>query len=100
MKNMTLSEELKWRGFVNQTTFDDLSVLDKQKLTFYMGFDASADSQAVGNLAAMMFIKTFIRHGNKAILVAGGSTSLVGDPGGKDSERALQSEETIAWLRF
>ncbi len=96
MKNLSLSEELKWRGFVNQTTFNDLSVLDKQKFTFYMGFDASADSQAVGNLAAMMFIKTFIRHGNKAILVAGGSTSLVGDPGGKDSERILQSEETIA----
>ena len=61
-----------------------------------MGFDASSDSQQVGNLAAMMLIKTFIRHGNKAILVAGGSTSLVGDPGGKDSERPLQSEETIA----
>jgi tyrosyl-tRNA synthetase len=96
MSDMTLSEELKWRGFVNQTTYEDLSVLDKQKLTFYHGFDASADSQAIGNLAAMMLDKAFIRHGHKAILVAGGSTSLVGDPGGKDGERELQSEETIA----
>jgi tyrosyl-tRNA synthetase len=61
-----------------------------------MGFDASADSQAVGNLAAMMFIWTFIRHGYDPIILTGGSTSLVGDPGGKNEERQLQSEETIA----
>jgi tyrosyl-tRNA synthetase len=96
MKNMTLSEELKWRGFVNQTTYEDLSVVDKQKVTFYHGFDASSSSQTIGNLAAMMLDKAFIRHGHKCILVAGGSTSLVGDPGGKESERELQSEEAIA----
>ena len=96
MAKMTLSEELTWRGFVNQMTFKDIKELDARKLTFYHGFDASADSQAVGNLAAMMFDKVFIRHGYKAVLVAGGSTSLIGDPGGKDSERTLQSEETIA----
>jgi tyrosyl-tRNA synthetase len=93
---MNLSEELLWRGFVNQTTIKDLKSLDVQKKTFYMGFDASADSQTVGNLAAMMFIKTFLRHGYTGLLIAGGSTSLVGDPGGKDKERPLQSEETIA----
>lgn len=92
---MTLSEELQWRGFVNQTTFKDLKVLDRSKRTFYHGFDASADSQTIGNLAAMMFDKVFIRHGYKAILLAGGSTSLIGDPGGKDKERPLQDEETI-----
>jgi len=93
---MTLSEELQWRGFLNQTTFDDIKKLDTEKRTFYMGFDASADSQAVGNLAAMMFIWTFIRHGYDPIILTGGSTSLVGDPGGKNEERQLQSEETIA----
>lgn len=92
---MTLSEELVWRGFLNQTTLDDITKLDDEKRTFYMGFDASADSQAVGNLAAMMFIWTFIRHGYDPIILAGGSTSLVGDP--KDTEeRQMQSEETIA----
>lgn len=96
MAEMTLSEELQWRGFINQTTFKDLTELDRQKFTFYHGFDASAPSQTVGNLAAMMFDKVFMRHGHKAILLAGGSTSLIGDPGGKDSERVLQSEETIA----
>jgi len=96
MSDMTLSEELEWRGFINQTTFTDLKQLDSQKWAFYHGFDASADSQAVGNLAAMMFDKVFMRHGHKAVILAGGATSLVGDPGGKDSERPLQTEETIA----
>lgn len=96
MSKMTLSEELQWRGLVNQTTFKDLTDLDKRKWTFYHGFDASADSQTVGNLAAMMFDKVFMRHGHKAILLAGGATSLIGDPGGKDKERVMQSEETIA----
>ncbi len=93
---MTLSEELQWRGFVNQSTFEDITELDKKTWTFYHGFDASADSQTIGNLAAMMFDKVFMRHGHKAILLAGGATSLIGDPGGKDKERELQSEEIIA----
>jgi tyrosyl-tRNA synthetase len=96
MSEMTLSEELQWRGFVNQTTFSDLKELDNQQLTFYHGFDASADSQTIGNLAAMMLDRAFMRHGHKAILLAGGATSLIGDPGGKDKERILQGEEIIA----
>lgn len=92
---MTLSEELEWRGFINQTTLNDLTKLDKVKPKFYMGFDASADSQTVGNLAAMMFVKCFLRHGCQGVLIAGGSTSLIGDPGGKDKERPLQDEATI-----
>jgi len=96
MSEMTLSQELQWRGFVNQTTFTNLEELDKKQLTFYHGFDASAPSQTVGNLAAMMFDKAFMRHGHKAIILAGGATSLIGDPGGKDSERPMQTEETIA----
>ncbi|HEV7454748.1 MAG TPA: tyrosine--tRNA ligase [Candidatus Saccharimonadales bacterium] len=92
---MTLSEELEWRGFVNQSTFENIKDLDKKKWTFYHGFDASADSQTVGNLAAMMFDKVFMRHGHKAIILAGGATSLIGDPGGKDSERILQTENII-----
>ena len=92
---MTLSEELTWRGFVNQTTIEDLTKLDQAPRTFYHGFDASADSQTIGNLAAMMFDMVFMRHGYKAILLAGGATSLVGDPGGKDSERPMQTVETI-----
>lgn len=92
---MTLSEELTWRGFINQTTYEDIKQLDGQSRTFYHGFDASAPSQTIGNLAAMMFDKVFMRHGWRAIILAGGATSLIGDPGGKDSERVLQTTETI-----
>jgi len=95
MSDMTLSEELQWRGFANQTTFEDIKRLDGQKWTFYHGFDASADSLTVGNLAGVMVDKVFMRHGCKAYILAGGATSLIGDPGGKDSERPLQDEATI-----
>lgn len=94
--NMTLSEELQWRGFVQQTTVSDMSWFDGQPKVFYHGFDASADSQTIGNLAAMMCDLVFIRHGWQAYVLAGGATSLVGDPGGKDGERNIQSEEIIA----
>jgi tyrosyl-tRNA synthetase len=93
---MTLTEELQWRGFVNQTTLADLNQLNDKKLTFYSGYDAADDSLTIGNLAALMLDKCFIRHGHNAILLAGGATSLIGDPGGKDAERQLQSAETIS----
>jgi len=94
---MKLSEELTWRGLINQTTLDDISGLDAQQWVTYHGFDASADSQTIGNLAAMMLDRVFARHGHKIILLAGGATSLIGDPGGKDSERSTQSQEVIAY---
>lgn len=93
---MTLSEELLWRGFVQHTTINTLSDLDSKQWVFYHGFDASADSQTVGNLAAMMLDRLFLRYGHSAILLAGGATSLIGDPGGKDSERPAQDEKSIA----
>jgi tyrosyl-tRNA synthetase len=93
---MKLTEELAYRGFINQTTYQDLSVLDDKKITFYHGYDASADSQTIGNLAGMMLDRLMMRHGHKAVILAGGATSLIGDPGGKDEERPLQNEETIA----
>lgn len=93
---MTLSEELLWRGFVQQSTLANLQDLDSKKWTYYQGFDASSDSQTVGNLAAMMLNRIFLRHGHNGIILAGGATSLIGDPGGKDKERVMQDEKTIA----
>lgn len=93
---MKLSEELKWRGFVNQTTIIDLKQLDGEKNgCFYHGYDASSNSLTVGNLAAVMLDKCFKRHGWKTIILAGGATSLIGDPGGKESERVLQPRKEI-----
>ncbi len=92
---MKLSEELKWRGFVHQTTLKNISNLDENKLSFYHGYDASANSLTIGNLAAIMFDKVFIKHGWKPVILSGGATSLIGDPGGKESERSLQTAEQI-----
>ena len=92
---MTLSEELKWRGFVNQTTFDDISAIDGEPMTFYWGVDPSADSMQVGNFVIAMMIKHFIRHGHKPVLLVGGATGLIGDPDGKTDERELKSIEQV-----
>lgn len=93
---MTLSEELTWRGFVNQTTFKNVSVLDRTPISFYFGVDPSADSMTVGNLAAAMMVRHFINHGHKATLLIGGATGLIGDPDGKKQERDLKELEVIA----
>lgn len=93
---MTLSEELTWRGFVNQTTFKDVTALDGEPITFYFGVDPSASSMQIGNLAAAMMVRQFINHGHKAILLVGGATGLIGDPDGKAQERDLKSVEEVA----
>lgn len=93
---MTLSEELKWRGFVNQTTYKDIAALDTAPITFYFGVDPSADSMTIGNLASAMMVKHFIAHGHKAILLVGGATGMIGDPDGKKQERDLLTLEQIA----
>jgi tyrosyl-tRNA synthetase len=93
---MKLSEELAWRGFANQTTYKDPAVLDDKPVTFYWGVDPSADSMTIGNLAAAMMVKTFMKHGHKAVLLVGGATGLVGDPDGKTEERSLSDPATIA----
>jgi len=92
---MKLSEELAWRGFVNQTTFKDLSALDGDPITFYWGVDPSADSMQIGNFAMAMMVRHFIDHGHKAILLVGGATGMIGDPDGKKQERDLKSIEDI-----
>lgn len=95
MADMTLSEELKWRGFVNQTTFKDITILDGEPITFYWGVDPSANSMHIGQLAMAMMISRFIAHGHKAILLVGGATGLIGDPDGKSQERELKSLQEV-----
>jgi len=93
---MKLSEELKWRGFVNQTTYQDISVLDENPVAFYFGVDPSADSMTIGNLAAAMMVRHFIDYGHKAYLLVGGATGMIGDPDGKADERNLKTLDEIA----
>ncbi len=93
---MKLSEELQWRGFVNQTTFNDITELDGAPISFYFGVDPSADSMTIGNLAAAMMVRHFVDHGHKAVLLVGGATGMIGDPDGKADERNLKTLDEIA----
>lgn len=92
---MTLSEELQWRGFYNQTTFDSPTELDDGSFTLYLGTDPTADSLHVGHLAVYMFVRRFLDRGHKVILLVGGGTGLIGDM--RDTEeRELKPREEIA----
>jgi len=93
---MTLSEDLLWRGLMKDRTFEKENWVDTPK-TFYLGVDCnSADSMTVGNLAVFMLARRLRQAGWKTVLLVGGATSLVGDPGGKNEERALKTREEIA----
>jgi tyrosyl-tRNA synthetase len=70
--------------------------LDENKLRFYWGVDPSASSMQVGNLAAAMMVRVFIKHGYKPVLLVGGATGLIGDPDGKAQERDLKTPEEIS----
>jgi tyrosyl-tRNA synthetase len=91
---MKLSDELAWRGFIQQKTFEDDNWLDKPK-TVYFGVDPSADSLHVGNLASFMPLRHMLDHGWKVILLVGGATGMIGDPGGKSEERNLLDQKTL-----
>lgn len=93
---MKLSEELQWRGFYNQATFATPSELDDRPYTLYLGTDPSADSLHVGHLAVYMLVRRFLDHGHKVVLLVGGGTGVIGDPGGKEEERQLLSLDAIA----
>lgn len=92
---MKLSEELSWRGLVNQTTYRNLAALDDGSISFYLGCDPSSDSLTIGNLASLMLVRHFIDHGHKAYMLIGGATGMIGDPDGKATERDLLTLEQI-----
>src|SRR3990167_6294023 len=91
---MTLSEDLAWRGLIKDKSFDNNEWLDKPG-TFYHGYDGSAPSLTVGNLAAILLDIRFIKAGWKPVILLGSGTTMVGDPGGKIEERQLMSRAAI-----
>jgi tyrosyl-tRNA synthetase len=92
---MSLSEDLKWRRLIKDKTFPSDDWLDKPR-KFYLGVDASAESLTIGNLAVILLARRLAEAGWQTVLLAGGATSLVGDPGGKDEEREIQAKEVIS----
>ncbi|MCR4325774.1 MAG: tyrosine--tRNA ligase [Patescibacteria group bacterium] len=92
----TLSEILKERGYVHQFSAEKLEdITDGPKRTVYLGIDPSADSLHVGNLVGLLVLRRFLEGGHKIVILTGGGTGMIGDPGGKSEERNLLDEETI-----
>ena len=94
-ENLTLSEELEFRGFKAENTLNDIKDLDTRKnKQFYWGADPSADSLTIGNLAALLMCACFVKHGYKPYLLVGGATGQIGDPK-ETGERDLKSLEEV-----
>lgn len=93
---MKLSDELEWRGFINQTTLPEIGQLNSGPISFYFGVDPSADSMTIGNLAAAMMVRHLIDAGHNAYLLVGGATGLIGDPDGKKEQRPAITLEQLA----
>ncbi len=97
---MNLLEDLRWRGLLAQST-DEAVLLAalKKPITLYIGFDPTAPSLHVGNLAVLLVLRRFQLAGHNPIALVGGATGLVGDPSGKNEERTLNTNETVAaWV--
>jgi len=93
----TLSEILRERGYVYQHSSEKLEeITDGPKRTLYLGIDPSADSLQVGQLQGFLILRRFLEDGHKVILLVGGGTGMIGDPGGKSAERVLLNAETVA----
>jgi tyrosyl-tRNA synthetase len=86
-----LFDDLCWRGLVHQMTDPDslATLLDRDRLTAYIGFDPTADSLHVGNLQQVCLLGRLQRAGHRPIALVGGGTGMVGDPSGRSDERAL-----------
>jgi len=97
MSNINVYDVLKERGFLKQLTHEEemKEILGKEKVTFYIGFDPTADSLHVGHFIAMMFMAHMQRAGHRPIALVGGGTAMIGDPSGRTDMRQMLSKEEI-----
>ena len=88
---------LRERGFVKQTVFEDelYEMLGKQSVTFYTGYDPTADSLTAGHFVTLMAMAHMQRAGHRPIILIGGGTGMVGDPSGRTDMRQMMTKETV-----
>ncbi len=92
---MTLYEELKWRGLIQDISSPDLiEKLNKGGLTFYIGTDPTADSMHIGHYSSFLISKRLAKAGHHPLLLVGGATGLIGDPK-PDAERPMITKEEV-----
>ncbi|MGC6415080.1 MAG: tyrosine--tRNA ligase [Bacteroidia bacterium] len=87
--NFDFIEELKWRGLLHDSIPGTEELLNKERVTAYIGFDPTADSLHIGNMVPIMLLTLFQKAGHKPLVLIGGATGMVGDPSGKSAERKL-----------
>ncbi len=94
---MSVFDVLQERGFVAQCSHEEeiKELLEKEKITFYIGFDPTADSLHVGHFIALMAMSHMQKAGHRPICLLGGGTGMVGDPSGKDDMRKMLTTEFI-----
>lgn len=90
-------DTLRERGFIRQMVFEDelYQLLDKEKVTFYIGFDPTADSLHIGHYIPIMAMAHMQRAGHRPIVLLGGGTAMIGDPSGRSDLRTMMTRETI-----
>ncbi len=90
-------DELVERGYFEQATYEDelKELLGKEKIPFYIGFDATADSLTIGHFIQIMVMMRMQRHGHIPIALLGGGTTMIGDPSGRNDMRLLMTKEII-----
>ncbi len=88
-------KELSWRGMIHDIMPGTAELLEKEKISGYIGFDPTADSLHIGSLVPIMLLVHFQRAGHKPIALVGGATGMVGDPSGRATERQLLSIDEI-----
>lgn len=88
-------EELQWRGMVFDYVEGIQSLLATQPVTVYNGFDVTADSLHIGHMVPLLALARLQRYGHHPIAVAGGGTSMIGDPSGKSAERQLLTRDQV-----
>ena len=88
---------LRERGFIAQTVYEDdlYKMLGSEKVTFYVGFDPTADSLHIGHYIPIMAMAHMQRAGHRPIALMGGGTGLVGDPSGKSELRKMLTREDV-----
>ena len=95
---MGVFDQLQERGLIAQTTNEEKikELLNKDKVTFYIGFDPTADSLHVGHFVQIMVMSHLQKAGHTPIALFGGGTGMVGDPSGKTEMRKMLTKEEIA----
>ncbi len=97
MNNENVFDTLKARGLIAQTTHEKeiRELLGSEKITFYIGFDPTADSLHIGHFMQLIVMKHMQNAGHRPIVLLGGGTTMVGDPTGKADMRPMISQEEI-----